>query len=67
MSITPEQLKQGALAMGMPEAYVDALVDLDRAYATGTLTTVTPTVKAADRPRPDPFEQFAKDYADKFR
>ena len=33
--ITPEQYKQGALAMGMPEVYVDALVDLDRHYATG--------------------------------
>ena len=32
----------------------DALVDLDRAYSTGTLTTVTPDGQAADRPRSDP-------------
>jgi uncharacterized protein YbjT (DUF2867 family) len=65
--ITPEQFKQGALAMGMPEVYVDALVDLDRAYVTGTLTAVTPTVKELTGRDPVRFEQFAKDYADKFR
>jgi uncharacterized protein YbjT (DUF2867 family) len=67
VSITPEQLKQGALAMGMPEVYADALVDLDRAYATGGLTAVTPTVKELTGRDPIRFEQFAKDYADKFR
>jgi uncharacterized protein YbjT (DUF2867 family) len=67
VSITPEQLKQGALAMGMPEVYADALVDLDRAYATGRLTAVTPTAKELTGRDPIRFEQFAKDYADKFR
>jgi uncharacterized protein YbjT (DUF2867 family) len=65
--ITPEQFKQGALAMGMPEPYVDALVDLDRAYATGTLKTITPTVKQLTGREPIRFEQFAKDHADKFK
>ena len=37
MILTPEQFRDGALAMGMPGPYVDALVDLDRAYSTGTL------------------------------
>jgi len=66
-AITPEQLRQGALGMGMPAPYVDALVDLDRAYSTGTLTQVTPTVKQLTGRDPITFEQFAKDYADKFR
>ena len=65
--ITPEQYKQGALAMGMPEVYVDALVDLDTEYATGELTMVTPRVKELTGREPIRFEQFAKDYADKFR
>ena len=65
--ITPEQLKQGAMAMGMPEAYVDALVDLDRSYSAGALTGVTPTVKELTGREPIRFDQFAKDYADKFR
>jgi len=65
--ITHEQFKQGAMAMGMPEGYVDALVDLDRYYAAGRLTAVTPTVKEITGRDPIRFEQFAKDYADKFR
>jgi uncharacterized protein YbjT (DUF2867 family) len=67
VAVTPEQFKQGALSMGMPEPYVDALVDLDRAYATGGLTQVTPTVKELTGRDPIRFEQFARDYADKFR
>ena len=65
--ITHQQYKQGALAMGMPEGYVDALVDLDRYYAAGRLATVTPTVRELTGRDPIRFEQFAKDYADKFR
>lgn len=62
--ITPEQYRQGALAMGMPPVYVDALVDLDRAYAAGELSQVTSTVKELTGRDPIRFEQFAKDYAD---
>ncbi len=67
VAITPEQFRQGALAMGMPAPYVDALVDLDRAYSTGTLLQVTPAVRELTGRDPIAFEQFAKDYADKFR
>ena len=65
--ITPEQYKQGALAMGMPGPYVEALVDLDRAYAAGELAQVTSTVKELTGRDPIRFEQFAKDYADRFK
>ena len=65
--ITHEQYKQGALAAGMPPAYVDALVDLDRYYAAGRMTVITPAVKRLAGRDPIRFEQFAKDYADKFR
>jgi uncharacterized protein YbjT (DUF2867 family) len=65
--ITPEQYKQGALAAGMPEAYVDALVDLDRYYAAGRMAAPTPTVKQLTGRDPIRFEQFAKDYADRFK
>ena len=67
VAITPDQYRQGALAMGMPAPYVDALVDLDRAYATGALTQVTGAVKELTGRDPITFEQFAKDYADRFR
>ena len=67
VAITPEQLRAGALGMGMPAPYVDALVDLDRAYAAGELTQVSSTVKDLTGRDPIRFEQFAKDYADRFR
>ena len=65
--ITHEQYKQAVLAAGMPPVYVDALVDLDRYYATGGMAKFTPTVKELTGRDPIRFEQFAKDYADKFR
>ena len=65
--ITREQLREGALSMGMPGPYVDAIVDLDRAYADGDLVEVTPVVKELTGRDPITFEQFAKDYADSFR
>jgi hypothetical protein len=46
---------------------VDALVDLDIAYSTGALTQVTQAVKQLTGRDPITFEQFAKDYADRFR
>jgi len=65
--ITHEQHKQGALAAGMPPVYVDALVDLDRYVAEGRMTAVTAAVRSLTGRDPIRFEQFAKDYADKFR
>ena len=67
VALTPDQFRQGALSMGMPAPYVDALVDLDRAYAEGALTDVTGTVKQLTGRDPIRFEQFAKDYAGKFK
>ena len=67
VQLPPEEFRKGALSMGMTPAYVDALVDLDRAYAAGTLATVTPGVKELTGRDPITFEQFAEDYADRFR
>ena len=65
--ITQEQYKQAVLAAGMPPVYVDALVDLDRYYAAGRMTAMTPAVKELTGRDPIRFEQFAKDFADKLR
>jgi uncharacterized protein YbjT (DUF2867 family) len=65
--ITAEQYRQGALQAGMPPAYVDALVDLDRYAALGRMTAVTPAVRSLTGRAPIRFEQFAQDYADRFR
>lgn len=65
--IAPEQNKQAAMAAGTPEGYADALVDLNRYYAEGRLSGVTPTVRLLTGREPIPFEQFARDYADRLR
>jgi uncharacterized protein YbjT (DUF2867 family) len=65
--ISSEQYKQAAMAAGTPEAYADALVDLDRYYASGKAAVVTPTVRKLKGADPIPFEQFAREHADALR
>jgi uncharacterized protein YbjT (DUF2867 family) len=65
--ISFEQYQQAAVAAGTPEAYADALVDLNRYYTTGQAAVVTPAVRQLTGRDPIPFEQFAKDHADKLR
>jgi uncharacterized protein YbjT (DUF2867 family) len=65
--ISPEQYKQAAVAAGTPEGYADALVDLYRYYLEGKAAVVTPAVRQITGRDPIPFEQFAKDHADKLR
>ena len=65
--ISPEQYRQAAVAAGTPEGYADALVDLNRYYLEGKASVVTPAVRQLTGRDPIPFEQFARDYADKLR
>lgn len=65
--ITREQYRQGAIAAGTPEAYADALADLERFYAEGGASRVTDTVREVTGRQPIRFEQFARDHADKLR
>lgn len=65
--ISPEQYKEAVIASGMPEPYADALVDLDRYYAEGKAAVVTPAVRQLTGRDPIPFEQFAREHADKLR
>ncbi|PYQ08129.1 MAG: NAD(P)-dependent oxidoreductase [Acidobacteria bacterium] len=65
--ISPEQYKQGALAAGTPETYADALVDLNRYYAEGKMSEITPTLRLLSGRDPTPFEQFARDHAELLR
>jgi uncharacterized protein YbjT (DUF2867 family) len=62
VSLSDEQLKQGAVAAGIAAGYADALVDLNRAYRAGKLSRVSPDVKAVTGREPIPFETFARDY-----
>jgi hypothetical protein len=65
--ISFEQYKQAAVAAGTPEAYADALVDLDRYYTSGKAGVVTPAVRQLTGRDPIAFKQFARDHADKLR
>jgi hypothetical protein len=47
--------------------YADALVDLDRYYAAGKASRVSPAVKQLTGRDPIAFEQFARDHAEKLR
>ena len=65
--ITPEQYKAAAVAAGTPEAYADALVDLDRAYAAGVGSRVSSDLKTLTGRDPISFDAFARDYAPAMR
>jgi uncharacterized protein YbjT (DUF2867 family) len=65
--ISPEQYRQAAVAARTPEGYADALVDLNRYYLEGKAAGVTPAVRQLTGRDPIPFEQFARDHADKLR
>ena len=65
--ISREQYRQGAIAAGIPEAYADALVDLDRFYGEGKASAVSPSVRQLTGRDPIAFEQFARDHADRLR
>ncbi len=58
--ISDAEYKQGALAAGTPEAYADALVDLNRYYRQGHASRVTPTISTLLGRAPAPFESFAR-------
>ena len=65
--ITPEQYRAAAVAAGTPEAYADALVDLDRAYARGVGSRVASGVKTLTGRDPISFDAFARDHAPSMR
>lgn len=58
---------EGALRSGATEAYADALVELNRHYASGKASVVTPTVRQRKGADPIDFEQFAREHADTLR
>ncbi len=65
--LSPEDYKVGALGTGVPEGYVDALLDLARCYRSGAAAQVTGDVKAVLGRDPISFAQFARDHASALR
>jgi uncharacterized protein YbjT (DUF2867 family) len=67
VKIPPEAARQGMLDMGMPEYYVDAVLDLQRFYDTGITQKVFPDVERVIGRKPHTFDDFARDHAQAFQ
>lgn len=67
LPVSDQEYKQGALAAGVPEAYADALLDLNRFYREGGAEEVSEDVKLVTWKDPVPFEDFARDHVAQLR
>ena len=57
------EYKKALVGFGIPEAYADAIVDLNRYYRTGAGAPVTADFERLVGRRPGNFDQFARDHA----
>lgn len=62
VAIPPDAFRQGAKAAGLPDFYIDALLDLDAFYGAYE-QTVADSVERVTRRKPHNFDEFARDYA----
>jgi uncharacterized protein YbjT (DUF2867 family) len=65
--ISDEEYRQGAIGAGIPEAYVEALLDLARYYRTGASERVTRDVEAVTGRAATRFDRFVTDYVTALR
>jgi uncharacterized protein YbjT (DUF2867 family) len=63
VNVSEEDYRKGVLAAGIPPAYADALVDLQRYYVSGAGSRVTPDVQRVTGRKPISFDQFARENA----
>ena len=66
VDLTPEQLKQSMLQLGMPQWQVDALADLQGYYTEGPGARITGDVQQVLGREPIRFDQFLQDHAASF-
>jgi uncharacterized protein YbjT (DUF2867 family) len=67
VDVPPAAYKQAAVGAGVPEAYVDALLNLYEFYLMGGAARVTPDVERVLGRKPRTFDQFAQDHAQAFK
>jgi uncharacterized protein YbjT (DUF2867 family) len=67
VDISPAAYKEGAVAAGMPESYVDAILNLYQLYVAGGAQRVTKDVERVTGRKPRTFDEFARDHAAAFR
>lgn len=63
ISLSPEDLKHGMLAEGMPEGIADRMLDLERYYREDQASRITNDIKQVTGHDPRLFSQYARDYA----
>lgn len=67
VDLSAEQMREGLVGSGMPEAYADAMLDLLRFYRTeGETAGLSPDIRNLTGMDPIPFEKFAKDHVRDF-
>lgn len=67
VDVSDEDFRKGALRAGMPEFYVDAMLDLIHYYEADRASAVTPDVERVTGRKPIHLERFAKDHAGAFK
>ena len=63
ISLSPEDLKHGMLAEGMPEAIAERMLDLERYYREDKASLITNDIKQVTGQDPIQFAQYTRDYA----
>lgn len=63
VKLTPEDYGKGMLTAGMPEWFVNLLVDLERFYRDQKASIISDDIKKVTGKDPIRFEQFVRDYA----
>ena len=63
ISLSPEDLKHGMLAEGMPEAIAERMLDLERYYREDKASRITNDIKQVTGQAPIRFAQYTRDYA----
>lgn len=63
VSLSPADLKQGMLAMGMPEELAERMLDLERYFREGRASLVTDDIKRVTGQPPRRFAQFVREVA----
>jgi uncharacterized protein YbjT (DUF2867 family) len=62
VSLSPEDLKHGMLAEGMPEAIADRMLDLERYYREDQASRITNDIQQVTGQEPRRFAQYIRDY-----
>ncbi|MDP9269057.1 MAG: SDR family oxidoreductase [Acidobacteriota bacterium] len=65
--VPPEAMRPAMLAQGIPEFYVEALLDLDRAYGAGAGSEITGDVQRVLGRKPHTFDQYLRDNIQAFQ